>query len=345
MSRQDLTLEKEQARLKMKADANFQRNLRYKDSRLRTIGINLNALDQQVAEKKAMKQKEIEDGKLERARNAEIDYLLELAAQEEKEMRAKLNRDMRFKWEEAIQHKKDQVDRNNDADDKQLGDRTFTFGGEDLLATERKKAMQEQMKRWTQEASDAAAYRKQKDRDEEAAYADMIRSIEDIREQCSAEEDEMRKDLIRKVVAENDIVAAEVRARKEAEDMKRKEVSGNSINLDTSSHGKDTFRGFTKEHQLELLRENEKILAEKRERDEAYKRSEEDWYREQLRQQRLMAQAAAEEEMMRKELNAKLLNDLEDQKRDAEERAAEARSQRYAKNSGDFYKNFGTSCR
>lgn len=58
-------LEKDQARIKMKADANFQRNLRYKDSRLRTIGINLGALEQQVAEKKRMTDAEIENDRLE----------------------------------------------------------------------------------------------------------------------------------------------------------------------------------------------------------------------------------------------------------------------------------------
>jgi hypothetical protein len=51
---------KEEARLKMKADANFQRNLRYKDHRLRTIGINLDGLNQQVAEKKRMQEEERE---------------------------------------------------------------------------------------------------------------------------------------------------------------------------------------------------------------------------------------------------------------------------------------------
>lgn len=61
----DADLEKQQARLKMRADANFQRNLRYKDSRLRTIGINLGALEQQIAEKKKLREDEIEADRLE----------------------------------------------------------------------------------------------------------------------------------------------------------------------------------------------------------------------------------------------------------------------------------------
>jgi hypothetical protein len=56
---------KEEARLKMKAEANFQRNLRYKDHRLRTIGINLDGLNQQVAEKKRMQEDEREAARLE----------------------------------------------------------------------------------------------------------------------------------------------------------------------------------------------------------------------------------------------------------------------------------------
>jgi hypothetical protein len=56
---------KEEARLKLKAEANFQRNLRYKDHRLRTIGINLDGLNQQVAEKKRMQEDEREAARLE----------------------------------------------------------------------------------------------------------------------------------------------------------------------------------------------------------------------------------------------------------------------------------------
>lgn len=58
---------KEQQRLKMKADANFQRNLRYKDSRLRTIGQDVQALNMQVAEKKRQKELEQEESRIESA--------------------------------------------------------------------------------------------------------------------------------------------------------------------------------------------------------------------------------------------------------------------------------------
>jgi hypothetical protein len=61
----DADLDREQARIKLKAEANFQRNLRYKDSRLRTIGINLGALEKQIAEKKKSKEDEIENDRLE----------------------------------------------------------------------------------------------------------------------------------------------------------------------------------------------------------------------------------------------------------------------------------------
>jgi len=71
---------KEQARLKMKADANFQRNLRFKDSRLRTIGVDVNALNMQVAEKKRIKEEEIEAAKIERKLSILVKYHVTLSS-------------------------------------------------------------------------------------------------------------------------------------------------------------------------------------------------------------------------------------------------------------------------
>lgn len=56
---------KEEIRLKLKQEANFQRNLRYKDHRLRTIGIDSQALAKQIAEKKKLNDDEKELERLE----------------------------------------------------------------------------------------------------------------------------------------------------------------------------------------------------------------------------------------------------------------------------------------
>jgi hypothetical protein len=49
--------------------------------------------------------------------------------------------------------------------------------------------------------------------------------------------------------------------------------------------------------------------------------------------------------MMRKQINDDLLRNLEEQKREKQLRMEEENRERYRRANGDFYKNFGTSCR
>ena len=67
MSRAISADEKEQMRLKMKAEANYQRNLKFRDHRQRTIGIDKNALDEQVAEKRRLAEEEKQNALVESA--------------------------------------------------------------------------------------------------------------------------------------------------------------------------------------------------------------------------------------------------------------------------------------
>lgn len=55
---------------------------------------------------------------------------------------------------------------------------------------------------------------------------------------------------------------------------------------------KDSFRGYTKGQQKQLLMENEELIRLKKERDLQEKMEDEDWHRESLRLQRVMAQVS-----------------------------------------------------
>lgn len=48
---------------------------------------------------------------------------------------------------------------------------------------------------------------------------------------------------------------------------------------------------------------------------------------------------------MRKQLNDDLLHSLEDQKAERQRLLEEEKEERFRRANGDFYKNFGTSCR
>lgn len=128
--------------------------------------------------------------------------MLERAAQEEKEMRKKLTEDMKRGWDDQrtmkvqkqANDKQDYIDSAGDA---------LKFSGEDDNSAPRKLEQQAQVRRWTQQAMDEKAYLRQKEKDEDKAYADMIRAIEEIRDANANQEFDMRKDLNEQVKAEN----------------------------------------------------------------------------------------------------------------------------------------------
>lgn len=139
---------------------------------------------------------------IEGQRNAEIDYMLELAAQEEKEMRRKLSQDLKRDWDASTKYKKESKDIEKQSDLESAGN-AMQFSGLDDLQGERSKAQKEQMLRWTQEARQEAAYKKAKEFDEERAYADMIAAIEEIRDANANQEDDMRKHLNHSIADDN----------------------------------------------------------------------------------------------------------------------------------------------
>ena len=56
---------KDEIRLKLRAEANFERNLKFKDHRYRTIGINSQGLQEQIKEKRREEEEERERERLE----------------------------------------------------------------------------------------------------------------------------------------------------------------------------------------------------------------------------------------------------------------------------------------
>ena len=200
--------EREEARLKMKAEANFERNIRYKDSRLRTIGLPTQALAQQIAERKAMKQKEIEEGKLERARNQEIEALLDKVAREEEELRRQKSAQMKYEWEAQIKEKQSLRKQSRESEIHSFKyDTPMEFTGDDILHDERVAQQRDQMRRWTEEDLADKERRRQQERDEDLAQAQLNIAIDEVRLQQQIEEDELKKEVTRKILAENSDVS------------------------------------------------------------------------------------------------------------------------------------------
>jgi hypothetical protein len=199
--------ERDEARLKMRAEANFERNLRYKDSRLRTIGLPTQALAQQVAERKFAKQREIEEGKAERARNAEIDAILEKVATDEEQMRRQKAAQMRAEWNAQIKEKEMLKKQGRQSEiDSFKNDTPMEFAGDDPLHAERVAQQREQIRRWTEEDLEDRAWRRQQEREEDMAQAQLNLTIDEMRLQQQEEEDRLKKEVTRKILSENNEV-------------------------------------------------------------------------------------------------------------------------------------------
>jgi len=206
-------------------------------------------------------------------RNEEIESVLEAVAQEERHLRALQTADIKKGWDEQIKMKRQAK---SDGRAKEIDDfhnvPTMQFAGEDRLHDERKKAQQEQMRRWTQEDIDMRAYNLAKEKEEDMARAELNRAIDEFREQQAREEAIMRKELTRQILAENSELA-EIRAKLREEERSANDKDlNNSIVLDADAVldengyvvGKDGFRGYTPGQRRQILLENEELIRLKR---------------------------------------------------------------------------------
>ena len=129
-------------------------------------------------------------------RREEYDRILQAAADEEAYLRKLQADDVRRTWEEQMAKKQQQEPEVNPPTD-------FGIGHEDPLSKERVKAQKEQMARWAREQALQDRQRKQHERDEDQAYADMLRAVDDIRGRAEDEEALLRKEMTRKLREDN----------------------------------------------------------------------------------------------------------------------------------------------
>lgn len=218
------------------------------------------------------------------------------------------------------------------------------IGVEDILRPERIKAQKEQMKRWAEEQAAANARRRAREKDEDNAYADMIRAVDEIRGKADAEEAALRKKLQHDLAKENLELAERQRQRKLAErdPYTGEDAMNNTLPLYTEGGGgKDNFRGFNPEKRKEILKENERLIAFKKAMKDREREEEEAWHRERLLASRAMEQAELEERQLREIMKEQQRLSLEEQvalRRQREEREKKNRDEPI----GDgFFDGFG----
>ena len=231
-----------------------------------------------------------------------------------------------------------------------------TFAGEDSLRGERISLQREQMRRWTQEQVSEKAINKYMENEERMQYAELLKTIDRVREESEQEEAAMANMAKKIQVMENGKVIDEKRSRKEKE---RQDHLDDRVGLimDLSEDqavamdeygrivNKSAFRGFTEGQRTKLLLENEALRKLKQQAIDAEAQYDQDWAFQQQQASRAMEEAAYEEMSLRRAENEKHLKVIAEQQRAERERKANADKNRFGSIGNGFFSDFGKSCR
>mmetsp|Transcript_1361 Transcript_1361/g.1852 ORF Transcript_1361/g.1852 Transcript_1361/m.1852 type:complete len:227 (+) Transcript_1361:481-1161(+) len=222
---------------------------------------------------------------------------------------------------------------------------------------DRSKLQQNQMKRWTQEQMYERAYQKRIEKEEDMAYAEMIKAVDSIRENNENEEQELARYSRQATKEQNAELARIQRERQDQAKAERNDpltkTSLDLFNEDTTtamdSTGKvlrrDMFKGFTMEQRRKIQQENEDVLQEHRMRKEKDLSEEYDWMLQQSMTLKAMEQSEYEERQMRDLAKEEHLRILRDQ---IAEQAKMKEDWRKTKNGAiekGFFEGFGKSGR
>lgn len=356
------SLSKEEARIKMKREANEARRLRLLDARRRVIGLDVDALNEQVAEKERMKsdQKEIE--RLDRLRIMEIERIMEAASTEERALRDYQNQELKKSWEASITAKGVKSFEPSFNPDSTGVSAAQTFAGEDRNRPQRLKEQKSQMTHWIQEQVADKQYMKMLNRGEADKYTEMMRAVDSIREAAEIEEREMQRYLNNVVKDDNAKLAMTQRENRQylknlvstmpLED----QWKATSISMPDESaasamdeHGriirKDMFKGYTEAQRRRIMQENGEVAQAARERKEAEVYGDQDYAIQQTLMNRTMEYAAYEEQKLKREMNLQQTATLQQQALEQAQKRFLSKQEKYGSIDPEFFSNFGKSCR
>ena len=350
---QDESLYREEARIRRKWQQMEERKKRFLNVRKRTIGMDVEALDRQVEEMRQTRHNKNEDNKMDRLRYLEIDRVLEVQEEEQKNLRKYQMDEMKKSWDWATHHKNNPPPIKTFTVDEMGLSAAQKFNGEDTNYKVRSSAQKEQMRKWIQEQVAQKAFRSSLDVAEKDSQLSMLKAIDTIRVSQEKEEDDMKKFLRLSVREENKLLAeaqAEKRLKENTfwkipEPLASSEVVEKDIDSPGHMKSKDAFKGYTAEQNRKFLQENEEIIARKKISDEASKLKEYDWMMQQLCVQRAMEQAAVEERNARKQSQKEHLAYLKYQIAEQKQNQHEWNSTRMGTVNDKFFSAFGTSAR
>ncbi|CAN0422492.1 unnamed protein product [Ascophyllum nodosum] len=360
-----MSLERDNERIEALRARNVARTNRFLDARRRTIGLDVDALDHQMQERRARKEREEMVAAEEFIRNENLYKQVALQEADERRLRKEEFTRLRREWLEQTR-----VKARKEQDEKefiQLGVDCDACGissvqkmaGEDPDKTNRTLRQQQQMCAWTEQHSKELRARKDAEDADMSNYWSYLQRLIAKQTELSEEEQATRKALNLTIEEENRRMAAE-----RAEDVakwKDGEEEANAAELRFRDHFlckeevdadgnipcPQSFRGFTRKQKAEVLQGNAEVCAEMLRRAETEREYEAEWYLHQERMRAVMEQQHQEEHRRMKEAQAELFKERQKQHLQFQERDLMDRHASFGKidYTHGMYAGFGKSCR
>jgi hypothetical protein len=362
------TIEAMDHRAQALAARNAERTPRFLNARTRAIGVDVDALDQQVEEKKqsALKEKrQLEEEaraqqallKHHKAEEKEIDKKNQL---KQEEVNATLAEQVKVKLRQSASHH-DSTAAAVDADGCGLASLQW-LSGEDQQFKDRERQKQEQAQTWCAAQVFERELRKRKEVEARHLEAVEISEITKKQELKEAELSRSRTAQLRAIQEENLRKANEKKTTKEHE-TERKLVEERDVVMrdktdtflaEKSSHisalsehrvRPDHFKGLNDKERRAIFRGNDALIDAKKRAVEEEAKCEERWADKE--RMALIEQDCIQRQIDQKKLEANThqVTILQQQQREAKERHEENRKEIFGSIQTEFFQNFGTSCR
>ena len=215
---------REEQRLQARRQRDEQRRQRFLNAKTRTLGVDVAALDRQVAEKRAKKEAERAAEMSYAEEQRQIRRVLEMNLLEERKQQqqdrlevaqvVQVQRDPTLAREWDLNNpdalKNEQPPRVGDYDPRCGPSSVQQFSGEDLNKGDRIKMQQMQLKDWTQQALSVKEGKQRAEYEAEQAYAAQIKAVVNLTEQIEQKDNE-QKDMENKEYAVRNLQLAELR--------------------------------------------------------------------------------------------------------------------------------------
>ena len=341
------------------------RTQRFLNARVRTLGIDKEALDAQVEEKRLMKLAEKQAQMDQFAYDQQVLRVLESNEADAKAAKAEEMSKLRDDHLAQAAQPKNSCAKIGDPIDPEncsTGAGQY-FAGEDKHKDERIRQQQAQMRQWTRQQIAEKQARDTEVAEDNSRYDQYLASVTDMRAKLEAQEAARVKDNKKLIRMLNEEIAEDKRLNRQQEAALNNEL--NSMELkhneedpfinEETDYGKsavsdyrvrpDHFKGFSKEQVRHIYKDTEEIAEQQRARRDAEREEEIMWGRHQQAVTRVMEENALKEKEELDYLNKIRKEELELQREHQKQKREEMKRDRFGRIDHGFFQGFGSSCR